>query len=117
MKGVTMTTVFQSFQIDELERNQTTASGPYIEFLRRSGMSVGLYVLPVGGKDQQHPHAADEVYIVLRGRATLRVEDHDEQVGAGSVVSVDHGVDHRFVDIEEDLHILVVFAPPETPDD
>ena len=76
-------------------------------------MSAGLYLLPADAEDQQHPHAADEMYVVLRGRGTLRVGDHNQKVSAGSVVSVDHGEDHRFVDIAEDLSLLVVFAPPE----
>ena len=79
-------------------------------------MSVGLYMLPAGGEDQQHPHASDEMYIVLRGRATLRVGDDEVDVGPGSIVSVDHGEEHRFVDIAEDLHLLVVFAPPDEED-
>ena len=53
----------------------------------------------------------------LRRRGMLRVRDHDVAVGPGSVVSVDHGEDHRFVDIAEDLLLVVVFAPPESPDD
>jgi len=111
-----MPTGFHSFQLEQLEKDQAASSAPYVEFLRRPGMSVGLYILPVGGTDRQHPHAADEVYVVLEGRGTLRIQDHDEAVRVGSVVSVDHGVEHRFVEIEEDLHILVMFAPPETPD-
>jgi quercetin dioxygenase-like cupin family protein len=110
-------TGFQAFQLDQLEEKHSSGNTAYLEFLRRQGMSVGLYVLPVGGTDRQHPHAAEEVYVVLRGAATLRIGDHDEQVSAGSVVSVDPGVEHRYVDIQEDLHVLVVFAPAESPDD
>ena len=76
---------------------------------------MGLYVLPVGGTDNQHPHAADEVYVVLGGQGSLRVEDEVHEVREGSVVSVDRGVDHSFVDISEDLHVLVVFAHPSHP--
>ena len=112
-----MTAFFQVFQLEDLERKQSESDKPYLEFLRRRGMSVGLYRLPVGAEDRQHPHAADELYHVLRGRGTLRVRDHDVEVGPGSVVSVDHGEDHRFVDIREDLHLMVVFAPPESPDE
>src|SRR4051812_11714290 len=101
---------FQGFELDELEKLQSNANAPYYEFLRREGMSVGLYTVPVNGTDRQHPHAADEVYVVLRGRATLRIADHDQPVRAGSIVSVDHGVDHHFSDIQEDLHLLVIFA-------
>ena len=112
-----MTGYFQAFELDDLEQKQVAANQPYVEFLQRRGMSVGLYTLPVGGQDHQHPHAADEMYVVLRGRGTLRVGDQDHEVRAGSIVSVDHGEDHRFVDVAEELHLLVVFAPPESPED
>ena len=112
-----MAAFYQAFQLEDLERKQSESDQPYLEFLWRRGMSVGLYRLPVGAEDRQHPHAADEMYLVLRGRGTLRVRDEDVEVGPGSVVSVDHGEDHRFVEIAEDLHLLVVFAPPESPDD
>ena len=32
-------------------------------------------------------------------------------------MSVDHGEEHQFVDITEDLQVLVVFAPAKNPDD
>jgi len=105
----------QAFDLDELDKLAEQAQ-PYHEFLRRRGMSLGIYVLPVGGTDGQHPHASDEVYVVLRGSGTLRVRDHDQEVRQGSVISVDHGEEHSFVDIAEDLHILVIFAPPDDPD-
>jgi quercetin dioxygenase-like cupin family protein len=105
-----------AFELNELEKEHAELGRPYHEFLRRRGMSVGLYQIPAGGEDQQHPHAADEVYVVLRGRATLRVEGEDREVRAGSVVSVDHGADHHFVDVAEDLQLLVVFAPPDDPE-
>jgi mannose-6-phosphate isomerase-like protein (cupin superfamily) len=112
-----MSGYFQAFELDEVHRKHAATNQAYSEFLRRRGMSVGLYTLPAGGEDQQHPHAADEMYLVLNGRATLRVGDREQAVRPGTVVSVDHGEDHRFTDITEDLKLLVVFAPPEDPDD
>jgi mannose-6-phosphate isomerase-like protein (cupin superfamily) len=41
------------------------------------------------------------------------VADEDRPVGPGSVVYVAATVPHRFHTIEEDLEILVVFAPAE----
>ena len=52
---------------------------------------------------------------MLSGRGTLQVVDTDHEVKAGSIVSVDHGEDHRFINVAEDLQILVVFAPPDPP--
>ena len=117
INGGSMSGYFKAFELDDLEKKHADANRPYFEFLRRRGMSAGLYSLPVGGEDHQHPHAADEMYLVLRGRGTLRVGDQEQAVRQGSVVSVDHGEDHRFVNIEEDLQLLVVFAPPEEDPD
>lgn len=109
-----MSGYFKAFQIDELQKDQAE---PYVEFLRRRSMSVGLYRLAVGAEDHQHPHVADEMYFVLQGQATLRVGDQEQPVRPGSIVSVDHGEEHRFTDITEELSVLVVFAPPEAPED
>ena len=108
-----MSGFLQTFEIDELEKKQAEENRPYMEFLKRRGMSAGLYTLPAGGQDHQHPHAADEMYFVLRGQGKLRVGDQEHPVRPGSVVSVDHGEEHQFFDITEDLHVLVIFAPPE----
>jgi mannose-6-phosphate isomerase-like protein (cupin superfamily) len=105
---------FQAFTVTELEKQQGDEA--YREFLRRDGMSLGLYRLPAGKTDHQHPHATDEVYLVMSGRAMLQVEDRSIEVSAGSVMSVDRGADHHFTDIIEDLTLLVVFAPPTTPE-
>src|SRR3712207_6542771 len=83
-------------------------SGPseeqYLEFLRVPSLSVGLYLLPAGAADPQEPHTEDEVYHVVGGRARIRV---------GAVVFVEAGVEHHFYAIEEDLKVLVFFAPAE----
>jgi len=89
------------------------AGKPYLEFLRVPSMSCGLYELPKGGPDRQRPHSEDEVYYVIRGRAQIRVGSEDRTVRPGSVVFVPALMDHRFHDIEEDLALLVFFAPPE----
>ena len=74
---------------------------------------MGLYVLPAGGIDQQLPHTEDEVYYVVSGRAKIKVADENRKVQAGTVVYVAKNVDHRFHSIEQDLTVLVVFAPAE----
>ncbi|WP_204959898.1 cupin domain-containing protein [Salinigranum salinum] len=85
----------------------------YHEFLRRDSLSVGVYRLPAGAVDPQEPHTEDEVYYVVSGRATIEVADESTGVEAGDVVFVERGVDHRFVDIETELVVLVFFAPAE----
>ena len=88
--------------------------GPhYAELHRSADLSVGSYVIPAGGRDPQSPHTEDEVYVVLAGRARLTGPDASIPVRAGSVVFVAAGEEHRFTDVEEELHVVVVFGPAE----
>lgn len=107
---------YQSFSLTAVEESQAAATAAYREFLRRPGFSMGMYLLPAGGQDAQHPHSADEVYIIQGGRAKLEVEGESIDVGPGDVVSVDRGREHGFRDITEDLAVLVLFAPPDKPE-
>jgi len=86
----------------------------YREFLRVTAMSAGLYVLPAGTTDPQHPHREDEMYYVIRGKARFKAADEDREISAGSVLFVAAEVEHRFYDITEELAVLVVFAPAES---
>ncbi len=74
-------------------------------------MSAGLYVLPRGGSDPQKPHREDEMYFVVRGR--MQIGSEHSEVHAGSVIFVEAEAEHRFYDIEEELEVLVFFAPAE----
>jgi mannose-6-phosphate isomerase-like protein (cupin superfamily) len=103
-----------AFHLGELLEQQRGSGRPYLEFLRVESMSAGLYVLPAGGVDPQRPHAEDEVYVVLSGRAMITVRDEERPVSAGSVIFVAKHDDHRFHTIEEDLRVLVLFAPAES---
>lgn len=92
-----------------------SADARYHEFLRVPAMSAGLYLLPAGATDLQTPHQEDEIYYVVRGQAKVRIGDEETAVSEGAVVFVDAHKAHRFFDIEQDLVLLVVFAPAETP--
>jgi mannose-6-phosphate isomerase-like protein (cupin superfamily) len=102
-----------AFEIRQLIEQQEQAGKAYLEFLRVPSMSMGVYRLPAGGVDPQSPHTEDEVYYVVSGRAQIRVGEEDRSVGPGSIVFVADHVPHRFHTIEEDLTILVFFAPAE----
>jgi mannose-6-phosphate isomerase-like protein (cupin superfamily) len=84
----------------------------YAEFFRSSTLSLSVARWPAGSVDDQEPHTEDEVYYVVSGRAGLSVAGEDVAVGAGSIVYVAAGVEHRFHGIEEDLEVLVFWAPP-----
>lgn len=99
-----------------LDARRTAEGRRYLEFLRVPAMSAGMYALPAGAADPQRPHAEDELYHVVAGRAVLRIGEQDHPVAAGSVCFVPARVPHRFHSITEDLRVLVVFSPSETPD-
>lgn len=85
----------------------------FAEFFRSPSGSLSLTIArwPAGSVDDQTPHTEDEVYYVLNGRAALMVEGSRTNVGPGSVAFVAAGDDHRFVDITEDLDVLVFWSP------
>jgi mannose-6-phosphate isomerase-like protein (cupin superfamily) len=75
---------------------------------------VGTDCIPAGGADDQSPHAEDEIYVVTAGQARIVTPQGVADVGPGSVVFVPAGEEHRFVDVSEDLALLVVFGPAYT---
>jgi mannose-6-phosphate isomerase-like protein (cupin superfamily) len=101
-------------QIAELGKQREQLGKLYLEFLRVSSMSAGVYVLAPGSTDPQRPHHEDELYYVVRGRARMRVGAEEDEVRAGSVVFVEAKEEHRFFDVSEELVVLVFFAPAET---
>ena len=103
----------QAYELTRLISEREANNKLYLEFLKVPDLSMGLYVLPAGGKDPQSPHTEDEVYYVVSGRAKILVADEDRDVQAGSIVYVAKNVAHHFHSIEEDLTVLVFFAPAE----
>ncbi len=102
-----------AFDLARLHREHLESGRPYHEFLRVPALSLGLYSLAAGAHDPQQPHAQDEVYVVLTGRARLRVGSREHAVEPGSAVFVAAHAPHAFHAIEEDLSVLVMFAPAE----
>jgi len=100
-------------EIPELDPQPRDADGHgYVDFLASDKLSVGLAIWPRGATDRQQPHREDEVYYVISGRGAIQVGGEDRPVKSGSLVFVAAGVDHRFHSIEEDLRVLVFWAPP-----
>jgi mannose-6-phosphate isomerase-like protein (cupin superfamily) len=87
-----------------------TKSSGYFSFLEEESLSAGIYRLPAESLDGQNPHARDEVYIVMEGRANFVAEDEILAVEAGSIIYVRAKVEHKFEVIEEPLNILVLFS-------
>lgn len=103
----------QTFDLNDLVAESERAGQRWREFLRVPSLSMGLYRLKAGHADEQQPHTEDEVYFVLSGKAVFRAGGREQAVTPGSILFVERAAEHRFVDITEDLTLLVFFAPPE----
>jgi mannose-6-phosphate isomerase-like protein (cupin superfamily) len=103
----------KAFEIPELDPQPRDADGHgYVDFFASNKLSVGLAIWPKVKPDRQQPHLEDEVYYVISGSASIQVGGEDRPVKAGSLVFVEAGVEHKFHSIEEDLRVLVFWAPP-----
>jgi len=103
----------QTFNLNDLTAESERGDQRWREFLRVPSLSMGLYRLKAGQADEQQPHTEDEVYVIVSGKAVFRAGGWEQAVTPGSVIFVERAAEHRFVDIAEDLTVLVFFAPPE----
>ena len=92
---------------------------PFMPALAHGSMSVELYApgSNADGRDRQQPHAQDELYVVQRGRATLRVDTpagaQTFDAAAGDVLFVPAGAAHRFDTFTPDFTTWVIFWGPD----
>ena len=103
----------EAFKLEDLLQQHDEQGKLYLEFLRYPALSVGVYRLPAGGEDPQQPHNEDEVYYVVSGKAKISVAHQVQDVSPGSIVYVAKHIEHHFHDIQENLTVLVFFAPAE----
>lgn len=85
----------------------------YVEFLRTRELSAGVYRLPAGATDLQQPHGEEEIYYVVSGHARFRAAERDEAVAPGDILFVPALESHQFYEVQDELELLVFFAPPE----
>ena len=100
----------ETFDISELTDKMAGDPVESLEFLKVPRLSCGIYHLAAGGSDTQLPHEEDEIYYVIAGSATFRSEGSEKNITTGSVLYVAASAEHRFVDVTEELTLLVFFA-------
>jgi mannose-6-phosphate isomerase-like protein (cupin superfamily) len=99
--------------VRDVSRQLQAAGGGYTVVHESAGLETGVYVLLAPEPDRQTPHRFDEVYIVLEGEGTIEIEGTRTRLREGDHVFVAAEADHRFVDYER-LVLLVVFNGPHT---
>jgi quercetin dioxygenase-like cupin family protein len=102
-----------AFHVDEQLGSLAADHHDFAEFFRSPSGSLSLTVArwPANSTDDQQPHTEDEVYYVVRGVARLVVDEDWTDVRPGTVAFVAAGVAHRFIEIAEDLEVLVFWSP------
>lgn len=108
--------VWEVHALSEVRAKQDERDTTFYRFLNKASLTEGLYALEAGERDSQGPHSSDEVYVVLRGSATLQVGEETAPAGRGSLFYVRAQVSHRFVDISDVLQVLVFFSQ-STPEE
>lgn len=64
------------------------------------------------GIDEPHLHTqVHEVYLVARGRSTVRVERQTLELKAGDVLAIEPGEAHTFLDYSNDYFHFVIHVP------
>ena len=98
------------FKLSDLLAKVEPGSVRLHEFLRTPSLSCSVYHIPAGSTEMASAHEEDELYLVLEGRARLRVEGEDQAVEKGTLMYVHAACDHTFFDIEEDLTVIAFFG-------
>jgi len=101
---------FKSFNLGDLIEKGARRGTPYLEFLRVPQLSCGLYRLVTNARDTQSAHDEDEVYFVIKGKARMIIGGQETLIRPGSILYVPADTQHEFVDIEEELSLLVFFG-------
>ena len=103
-------TLAAAFDLDALSTENAKTDGPWLQFFDNNTMFSGIYEIPAGGEDRQSPHQYDALYFVAKGKAVLIAGDERFDAGPGGIYFVKARIPHRFVEITEDLQVLVFFS-------
>lgn len=82
-----------------------------IESLRTDAFSLEVMKFERGDEDPMHSHSENEIYHISSGRAKINVEGDTSSVSPGDLVHIEPGVEHQFLDFENELMMTVLYAP------
>jgi mannose-6-phosphate isomerase-like protein (cupin superfamily) len=103
---------WQLFQLNDLVSKTEKGKLSMREFLRTPSLSCSIYHVPAGSDEMSKAHEEDELYVILEGKGSLRVEDTVHQVSEGTLMYVHAACDHAYFDVEESITALVFFGAP-----
>lgn len=109
--------VMQVFDLESVLAKHRASKRSYTRFFRVPSTDCGVYTLKKGARDGQSPHADDELYYVVKGKAKMQCDGKTVDLKPGSLLFIAAKAEHQFIDIEEDLELLVVFSSGLTQED
>jgi quercetin dioxygenase-like cupin family protein len=86
-----------------------------VDCFRSQRLIVGLNCFEPGQSQEVHTHAgADKFYVVLTGKATFLVADHEIPAGPGDFIAAPAGIPHGVARADERTVVLMAMAPAPT---
>jgi len=75
--------------------------------------TLSLLLFTPRGKDYQTCHKQDEIYIIIKGKGDLVIEDKVFSFNSGDALFVPAGKNHHFENFSSDLLIWAIFYGPK----
>ena len=106
----------------DVDRLEGAGPGGMVRKVRRAlgarAFGFNYFTLPPGAEGREHDHAEsgmEEVYFVVRGSGTMRVDDEDVELRPGRFVRVDGASRRVPVAGDDGLEFVTFGAPLEGP--
>ena len=82
----------------------------FIDVMNTSTMEVGIINLKKDQEDTQQPHVSDEIYYVISGSGTIKIDGIRNEVNPGKIIYIPKRIRHSFHAISNELVILYILA-------
>jgi mannose-6-phosphate isomerase-like protein (cupin superfamily) len=109
-----------AYDVADLDRLEGEGPGGMVRKVRRAlgarAFGVNYFTLPPDTTGREHDHAdngQEEVYFVVRGSGTMRVDGEEVELQAGRFVRVDPGSTRVPTAGPDGLELLTIGAPVE----
>ena len=79
-------------------------------FVRGNKLSMGIQLLRKGDDYGEPAHKNGEVYYILKGHATLKIDKKNYEVSPGMAMNIPPKVHHRFYNVKKELVFLFIFG-------
>jgi mannose-6-phosphate isomerase-like protein (cupin superfamily) len=97
------------FKLSEILSKLDNINSYFLTLLISNSTAIGLIRLKRGEKDNQQPHATDELYYVIEGRGLIEIDGKDHVIEQGTFILVPANIKHRFHDNKNLLIVIYMF--------